>query len=141
MSASTHRLYHRLQLAAHHLRKTADRAMGEAVGLTVAQTSVLSVLAHEGQSSQRAVARKLGLNESAVTPMVGRLIGLDLVIRTQDEVDARAWRLELSENGRDILKRAKRAFAPVNAVVDGELSDAEIRALVGYLDRLSNALE
>lgn len=115
--------------------------MGEAVGLTVAQTSVLSVLAQEGQTSQRAVARLLGLNESAVTPMVVRLIGLDLVVRTQDEVDARAWKLELSENGRDILKRAKRAFAPVNAAVDYELSDAEIHALVGYLDRLINTLE
>jgi hypothetical protein len=40
MSASTHRLYHRLQLAAHHLRKTADRAIGDAVGLTTAQVSV-----------------------------------------------------------------------------------------------------
>jgi DNA-binding MarR family transcriptional regulator len=141
MSASTHRLYHRLQLAAHQLRKTADRAMEESVGLTVAQTSVLSVLAHEGQASQRAIARQLGLNESAVTPMVTRLIGLDLVIRTQDEIDARAWRLELSEKGRDMQKRAKRAFGPVNAVVDGELSDEEIRALVSYLDRLINALE
>lgn len=141
MSASTDRLYHRLQLAAHHLRKTADRAVGEAVGLTTAQTSVLSVLAQEGRISQRAVARELGLNESAVTPMVARLIGLDLIIRTPDEVDARAWRLELSEKGRDVLKRTRRAFATVNAVVDDELNDAEIRALVNYLDRLIKALE
>jgi MarR family transcriptional regulator, organic hydroperoxide resistance regulator len=141
MTASTHRLYHRLQLAAHHLRKTADRALGEAVGLTVAQTSVLSVLAREGKTSQRAVARELGLNESAVTPMVARLLRLGLVIRMHDEVDARAWSLELSEKGRDLLRHTKSAFARVNAVVDGELSDAEIRALVGYLDRLINAFE
>lgn len=141
MSASTHRLYHRLQLAAHHLRKTSDRAIGEVAGVTTAQTSVLSVLAREGRSTQRAIARELGLNESAVTPMVARLIRMELVSRARDEIDARAWSLELTEKGKGVLKSTKAPFVGVNAILDREFSEAEIRVLAGYLNRLIDALE
>ncbi len=141
MSASSHRLYHRLQLAAHHLRKTSDRAIGEVIALTTAQASVLSVLAREGRSTQRTIARELGLNDSAVTPMVARLVSMELVSRARDQIDARAWSLELSEKGKIVLKSTKSPFAAVNAVLDREFSEAEIRILTGYLNRMIDVLE
>ena len=73
MSASKHRIYHRLQLAAHRLQKAADRAVMAAAGITTAQAAVLSIVAADGPVSQRNVARKLGLNESAMTAMIARL--------------------------------------------------------------------
>jgi DNA-binding MarR family transcriptional regulator len=81
------------------------------------------------------------LNESAVTPMAGRLLRMELVHRTHDEIDAPAWNLALSKQGKDVVKGAKSPFGTVNAVVDNECSEAEIHALVGYLNRLVEALE
>jgi len=141
MSAVTHRLYHRLQLAAHRLRKQADRAVGDAVGLSTAQVSVLSVLAGGEPQTQRAVARELGLNESALTPMVGRLLARGLISRARDPSDVRAWRLALTEQGKETLARTKAPFATVNEVLDKTLDEDEIKALVGYLNRLIDALE
>ena len=68
MSASKSRLYHRLQLAAHRLQKSADRAVLAAAEITTAQAAVLMLVAG-GANSQREVATQLGLNESAVTAM------------------------------------------------------------------------
>lgn len=136
MHASRQRPYHRLQLAAHGLRKAADRAVGDAVGLSTAQVSVLSVLAQEGKATQRTIARELGLNESAVTPMVSRLMSLGAVIRKPDENDARAWSLELSEAGRDVMKRVKAPFAAINAILDEEFTPEEIAELSAKLERI-----
>src|SRR4029450_5693899 len=115
MSASRrYRLYHRLQLAAHRLRRVADRAVSAEVGLTTAQTSVLSVLVQDGRASQREVARQLGVSEAAVTPMSRRLIAMGLVERAPDERDGRAWVLRISESGREKLRRASARFGAVN---------------------------
>jgi hypothetical protein len=43
VSASKHRLYHRLQLAAHRLQKAADRASLSAANVTTSQAAVLAV--------------------------------------------------------------------------------------------------
>jgi DNA-binding MarR family transcriptional regulator len=142
MSASRrYRLYHRLQLAAHRLRRVADRAVSAEVGLTTAQTSVLSVLVQDGRASQREVARQLGVSEAAVTPMSRRLIAMGLVERSPDERDGRAWVLRISESGRQKLRRASARFGAVNRVLDAELSEAEVRSLVDCLDRVIATLE
>jgi MarR family transcriptional regulator, organic hydroperoxide resistance regulator len=141
MHASKQRLYHRLLLAAHHLRKAADRAVGDAVGLSTAQVSVLSVLVQEGKATQRTIARELGLNESAVTPMVGRLMGLGLIVRNPDKNDARAWSLELSEAGKDVIKKVKGPFSTINAVLDDEFTPEEIVEMSARLQRIIAAFE
>lgn len=141
MYASRYRVYHRLQLAAHQLRKAADRAVGDAVGLSTAQVSVLSVLAQEGKATQRMIARQLGLNESAVTPMVGRLLRMKLIHRRPDENDARAWSLELSEAGKEAVRQVKAPFSTVNAVLDREFTGEEIAVLSECLERVIAAFE
>ena len=100
MSASKHRVYHKLQVASHRLQKAADRAIIAAAGITTAQAAVLSIVASEGSASQRSVARKLGLNESALTAMTTRLRNLGLLDRLPDEVDSRAWSLRLTAPAR-----------------------------------------
>src|SRR5690349_875853 len=67
------RLYHRLQVTAHVVHVASDRRMVAATGLTTAQVAVLAVVDEHGPSSQREIAAKLGVNEPAVTEMVGRL--------------------------------------------------------------------
>ena len=59
MSASKSRLYHRLQLAAHRVQKSADRALLAAAEITTAQAAVLTLVAR-GAITQREVATQLG---------------------------------------------------------------------------------
>lgn len=135
-SQQTH-LYHRLQLAAHRAQKAADRAVSEAAGVTTAQAAVLSVIAASGPSSQRAIAECLGLNESAIAQMTGRLLKLGLVARNRDETDGRVWRLDLTDQGRTALALLRHPFQQINAAMDATLDEAEIERLADALDRVA----
>ena len=140
MSASKSRLYHRLQLAAHRLQKTADRAVLAAAEITTAQAAVLMLVAG-GAVSQREVATQLGLNESAVTAMARRLLGMGLLERVRDEADARAWQLRLSDDGRTALKRIELPFKRINQTIETVLSPEEIAHFADYLRRIAATIE
>ena len=139
MNASRLRIYHRLQVAAHAVKKAADRVVGDAVELTTAQTAVLSVVAAGDDVTQRQVAVALRLNESAMTAMVSRLLGLGLLDRVRSKTDSRAWSLRLSKAGRAALTTARGAFGTVNARIEDTLAPREIEQLGDLLDRLTAA--
>lgn len=137
MSASEHKLYLQLQLAAHHVKKRADRALLQSTGITTAQAAVLAQLANGRTATQRAVAESLGQNESAVTAMVKRLIALGYLTRAKDETDARAWQLAITTEGQSALDSIAAPFADINATFDRALSEGEIAALADYLQRIT----
>jgi DNA-binding MarR family transcriptional regulator len=141
MNANKLRLYHRLQVAAHAVRKAADRVVLEAAGVTTAQAAVVTIVAAGENVTQRDVAGALRLNESAVTAMVARLLKLGLLERARSGADSRAWRLCLTNAGQAALRASRGSFAFINARIEGELSRQEIQQLADCLDRLSAAFE
>ncbi|SRR5260221_13917139 len=141
MSLSKHRVYHKLQIAAHRLQKSADRAIMAAAGITTAQAAVLSIVAAEGSVTQRSVARRLGLNESAITAMTTRLRNLGLLERLPDQDDSRAWKLQLSEDGRAALKKIEAPFRQINQKIESALDAEEIAKFADYIHRISHAFE
>jgi DNA-binding MarR family transcriptional regulator len=141
MNASKLRLYHRLQIAAHMIRKAADRAVLDTAGVTVAQAAVLTIAASGPNVTQRDVAGALRLNESAVTAMVSRLLKLGLLERTASKSDSRAWRLHLTDSGEAALQASRKSFASINACIESRLSEIEIEQLAALLDRIADAFE
>lgn len=141
-SASKTRVYHRLQLAAHRAQKSADRALMAAADITTAQSAVLLLAsAREGGVTQREVAAQLGVNESGMTAMVRRLLDMGLLERVRDETDARAWRLQPSNDGRAALKRIEPPFRRINQTIETALKPDEIAQLADYLTRIASAFE
>lgn len=97
------------------------------------------VLVASGQAvTQKDVADALGLNESAVTATVKRLLAADYLVRERDPRDGRSWKLTLSEAGQSALEAAAAPFAQINADLDSQLSEAEQEALAAALDRISS---
>jgi len=141
MSASKHRIYHKLQLAAHRLQKAADLTAMAASGITTAQAAVLSIVAADGPVTQRSVARKLGLNESAMTAMTARLCNMGLLERQPDREDSRAWSLQVSAEGRAALKRIEQPFRRINQRIEAVLDAEEIARLAEYAGRIGDAFE
>lgn len=141
MSARKLRLFHRLQLAAHHIQKSADKEIKTAVDLTTSQAAVLSVLSNEEGHTQRDIAKALGQNESAVTAMVNRLLKAGYLNRKRNPADTRAWNLQLTSNGRAALKATQKPFSTINQIIENELSKEEVSQLADYLKRLSAAFK
>ncbi len=139
--ASQLRIYHRIQLVAHRLQKAADRAALETAGITTAQAAVVAVLAAAGPCTQRTVAQRLGVNESAVTAMINRLLTLGFVERSRDPVDARAWRLRLTRSGRAAMKRVAEPFASINARLERALDADALMRFAGALDSIRAELD
>ncbi|GAA3683211.1 hypothetical protein GCM10022237_47390 [Nocardioides ginsengisoli] len=138
-AAHESRLYHQLQLAAHLSRKYADREVLAATGLTVAQIAVLNAITASGDTTQRDVAAQLGVNESAVTAMIRRLVESGHVARA--DRDGRTRRLTLTGLGTTAVRASSRAFRPVNQTLAGDLAADEIgelaRQLTAIVERLS----
>lgn len=141
MAAAEERLYFLIQRAAHGLKKRADALLAEAAGLSTAQAAVLALLAGEGPMSQRDLAERLGLRESAMTAMAERLLKAGCITRRRAKEDRRAWVLAATKTGADALAAARRPFRKVNAALDAAFSDAEAAKLAAGLRRLLAALE
>ena len=137
MSAAKQRLYWRLQLAAHYLQKMADRELQEKANISTAQTGVLTVIANGTDVTQKQVADRLGLNESAVTAMVRKLIALEYVERHRSEVDARAYVLTLTPQGQHIQSTVRAPFGEINKRIESVLSPEEIDDMSASLEKLT----
>ena len=140
MSASEQRLYFLLQTTAHLFKKKADATCVEAAGLTTAQAAVLSIINGQGPVSQNRVAAQLSPRESAMTKMTARLEKAGYISKTKSKEDARAWALESTKLGRDVLLKIKAPFKEINAVFDQTLDESETTRLANDLKRLLNSL-
>lgn len=141
MSARNQRFYSRLQLAAHALKKISDRQLLDVAGVTTAQMSALALIASEEASTQTLLAKRLGLNDSAITAMMRRLIDLDLVERVRDDQDGRAWLLKLTKGGTETVERASAAVDQASIQVDALLGDKTIATVVAAMELIINDLD
>jgi len=141
MSASKHHVYHRLQLAAHALKKNADRVVLESANLTTAQAAVLGVVRSGKQLTQKEIATQLNLNESAVTAMVNRLMKLSYLERQRSESDARSWLINVSANGLAALTAMQGPFSKINETLDLAIPSTQMDDLVDCLNKIIDAFE
>jgi MarR family transcriptional regulator, organic hydroperoxide resistance regulator len=122
MSEPDQRLYFLLQRAAHQLRTASDRRLLAIAGITTAQLGALFAVRDEPGITQQGLARVLGLRESAVTGLVGRLTAAGLVAKRAHPREHRAVVLELTDAGVTALAAAQPEVDRFNA---------EARALLG----------
>lgn len=138
MTAKKLRFYSRLQIAAHKLKKDSDRLLLDVAGVTTAQISALAIVASEKTVTQTVLAKELGLNDSAITAMVRRLIDQKMVQRTRDDSDGRAWLLELTDTGAEAVDRAASIMNQTHVKVDELLGEKTIATVVAALELIIN---
>ncbi|MEQ9314947.1 MAG: MarR family winged helix-turn-helix transcriptional regulator [Henriciella sp.] len=130
------RLYSRLQIAAQQLRKVTDRQLVDVAGITAPQLGVLTRVAAAKELNQTSLARDLRLNDSAITAMVKRLIGLELVEKARSESDSRSWVLTLTPKGEEAIDRASARMLSINARIDEEFGPGGLDDFVTKLNRV-----
>jgi len=140
MSASRNRLYFLLQVTAHRLKKHADEALIAEGSVTATQAAVLEAIAKNGPVSQRRVADILSQRESAMTPMMSRLLKAGHISKIRSSADRRAWQLQLTSQGAESLRKIRASFTSINALIDTELGLAGVDNVTAGLKKLLNAL-
>jgi DNA-binding MarR family transcriptional regulator len=119
-----------------------ERRMAEALavhGLTLPQFDVLATLWHGEGITQQELAERLLVTKGNVVGLIDRVSAAGWVERRPDPEDRRANRLYLTDAGRTILARAWPCQIALNEKIFGSLSEAELRVMHGFLERLEDA--
>lgn len=128
-----HRFYYLLNVAQHALRRSAERACQEHLGITAVQLGALFVVSQSPECTQRELARALALKESAITGLVKRMVDSGLLIRKVSERDARARVLSLSTRGRALTKRARPLMTEMNQRLGQGYTERELAVVARFL--------
>ncbi|HES58564.1 MAG TPA: MarR family transcriptional regulator [Firmicutes bacterium] len=97
--------------------------------LTGSQLGVLEVLLHRGPLHQNVIARKLLMSGGNVTMVIDHLERRGLVERLRDETDRRFITVELTGEGRDLIRRVFAKHAKRIAREFSILNSSELTAL------------
>jgi DNA-binding MarR family transcriptional regulator len=131
--AITYALIH----AAHDVEQQFEEALAP-VDLSGPTLAALSVITAEGQPiSLRELASKLSCVRSNITQLVDRLEKQGLVKRTDDPLDRRGVRAELTPLGRARYEAGVKAAGKIHDAIAKKLSAADLTALERALKALA----
>lgn len=115
-----------------------ERRYGEKV--TPGQATILALVARNVGISQIDLARAVSIERSSLGEIVERLETLGLLRRIRSTVDRRAWALELTEPGRQVVVESLARAADHERYLETILSAKESKSLVRLLKKLSHGL-
>ena len=125
-----------------HAYGVVERELRRAVGVhcTFPQFDVLNQLDREpGGLTFVELSRRLLVTAGNLTGIVDRLHDSRLVRRAVHPTDRRAFRLTLTPKGRRLVRRAQQRHHRALAAMLGDVTNRDLRALRGLLDRLRSS--
>ncbi len=108
-------------------------------GLTLTQFGVLEVIMHKGPMTHRELGRKVLTSAGNMTDVVDKLEGRGLVRRVRAAADRRQVRVELTDDGRDLIRDLFPRHAEDIARAVSGLEPEELRLLGELLRKLGIA--
>jgi DNA-binding MarR family transcriptional regulator len=109
-------------------------------GLRSGAYSTLAVISANPGCSQTELARALGLDKSALVPIIDELESRGLAVRVRSAHDRRRHALKLTPDGEALMRRMTEPVAGVGRPIREALSPAEYRQLLALLDRAYAAM-
>ncbi len=125
------------------LRKESNRLF-DPLGITAAQFNVLILLfaqTEDGTMSQSDLGRLLTVHRSNVTGLLDRLERAGLVRRLDDDADRRVNRVALTEEGREVARRAEELYLGRIHAIMSVLERREWRALAAMLEKIRRGMK
>ncbi|WP_422479986.1 MarR family winged helix-turn-helix transcriptional regulator [Pleomorphochaeta sp. DL1XJH-081] len=107
------------------LRFVRAHALFGSLGIHPSQFHLLSLLAKAEGLNQTEIANHLFVKASTLTVMLGRLEKATLVTRYKDPLDARVFRVRITELGRSLLEEAAERFYQIEQETFANFTDEE----------------
>lgn len=124
-----------LAQVARLMRRAFDER-ARAINVTRPQWQVLSILLREEGINQGGLAERLEVEPITAGRMIDRMQDAGLVERRADPADRRAWRLYLTERGRETVERLQPfAMETSQLMLDG-ITEAERDQLLHTLEKM-----
>ncbi|GAA2250485.1 hypothetical protein GCM10010145_17410 [Streptomyces ruber] len=129
----------RLTRRVHRIQKRHLERCG--LGITPAQSRLLRTLAHYGAPPRMAdLAERLEVVPRAVTTLVDGLEASGRVRRVPDPTNRRVIRIEVTDEGRAVLRELRRARRTAAEEILAPLTDEQRTVLGGLLDTLFDGI-
>jgi len=110
-------------------------------GITLSQGSLLHQLWHEDGLTQTEIQEKLSMRGASVSGLVYALLKKGLIIRKQDENDARYKRLYLTEKGRETEGKTIGLMMELDEEIMEGFDQEENAMLICWMRKLYSNLE
>lgn len=124
-----------LAQVARLMRRAFDERARE-IGVTRPQWLVLSILLLDEGINQGGLAERLEVEPITAGRMIDRMQDAGLVERRADPADRRAWRLYLTERGREIIDRLQPLAIETSQLTLNGITDAEREQLLATLEKM-----
>jgi len=132
------RLFYQLSRAQRALTRAADAELRGSLDVTAVQLGALFALAERDGIVLTELGDTLALANSAVSGLADRLERDGLAERRPDPDDGRAFRLHLTDRGREVAAAAQPALARFNQRVEAGFTAAELDLVARYLSTLTD---
>ncbi|MCP4199262.1 MAG: MarR family transcriptional regulator [Proteobacteria bacterium] len=127
---------------AQELMRQLDLLSGSKVqeDISYGQYKVISVIHNQGPISVGNLGRYVGSAQSTTSEMVARLTKAGLVTKVRGPYDGRVVMVELTDQGRQLMKRRRKRVKEAYQNLFSKLSGGERDSLVGALRALNDIL-
>jgi len=106
---------------------------------TRAQLGVLFMLSSRPSQSIKELAEQFGISSSATTQLVSAMVEEGLLSRTEDAIDRRLVRIDLTAKGTKCLETARESRGRMMARLFEPLTDDELAELLRLQKKMSDA--
>lgn len=110
------------------------------LGVTAAEYTTLSVLAHRSGLSSAQLARRAFVSAQAMNQIVTALERNGWIARESDPDHARVLRSTLTREGRSVLASCDQATRHIEAILLSRLSDRQVEQLRGSLEQCAASM-
>lgn len=105
-----------LEQVSHLSRYHAMKRM-EALDMKPGQAGILFILHGEGSMSQKRLSQKMGITPPSMTAAIKKLEGRGYIIKEADSSDQRAFKIGISEKGRECIESMKEIMEEIEKTV------------------------
>lgn len=126
----------------HRLAQRADEVFTSIAGagsVTARQLAILSAIDAREGASQSVIVELTGVDRSTMADVIRRLCRRKLVTRRRAKEDMRAYRLSLTNSGREALRSAEAAAMKADEQLLAPLSAQEQDQLIRFMWRLATS--
>jgi len=105
-------------------------------GLYFGQLSILEYIIKNENCTQREIADALRVSAPSIATSIKRMSRGGLIEKSDDDIDSRINRINITSSGREIAEKCRKDFDKVDEKMFQGFTKEECDILAGYIDRL-----
>jgi DNA-binding MarR family transcriptional regulator len=141
VEVDTHdRIAHQTRRVQQLLRRTGDAAL-QSVGLTLAQYTVMKIVADTPDASSAEIARQCNVSRQSLQDLMRILRTRGYVRIAEQPSSGRSLPIRITPDGRKVLRKADRAVSRIEDRMVAGISTRDVERIVAGLRRCADNLE